>query len=80
MDIRQSWLRIITTTALIASPLGTGWAQLSFVEAPTLTANPTGRVPLAAAIEFRLDQAAESRLSISDGANSWEAEFDAGIA
>ena len=49
MNIRQSWLRTIVAATLLVAPLGTGWAQLSFVEAPTLTANPTGRVPLAAA-------------------------------
>ena len=80
MNIRQTWLRTIMTAALLSVPFGTGWAQLSFVEAPTLTANPTGRVPLAAVIEFSLDQAAEARLSISDGANSWEAAFDADVA
>ena len=80
MNIRRSWLRTIATAALLAAPLGAGWAQLSFVEAPTLAANPTGRVPLAAAIAFSLDQAVESRLTISDGVNSWEAEFDAGVA
>ncbi|MDD9997105.1 MAG: hypothetical protein OXQ89_05110, partial [Rhodospirillaceae bacterium] len=80
MNIRQTWLRTIRTAALLSMPFGTGWAQLSFVEAPTLTANPTGRVPLAAAIEFDLDQAAGSRLSISDGDNSWQAEFDAEAA
>jgi len=50
------------------------------ITAPELVPNPSGRVPLAAAIRFRSDADVQSVLSITDGLNQWEAVFDASIA
>ena len=46
------------------------------VEKPELRVNPSGRVPLAAVIEFVAGAGISSELTISDGANTWSAGFD----
>lgn len=51
-----------------------------FSEIPELIANPSGRVPLAAAIRFSSDVDIKTAISISDGTNKWVAEFDKSIA
>lgn len=58
-------------------------SSVSFVEAPVLDANPSGRVPLAAAIRLTPGEAVSVAITISDGANEWGHDFggfDAGEA
>ena len=47
---------------------------------PELEANPTGRVPLAAVIRFNAQPGISSRLTITEGDNTWSAHFDDAMA
>ena len=47
-----------------------------FAGTPELQANPGGRVPLAAVIRFDAGPGVNSELTITDGVNTWSAEFD----
>ena len=46
---------------------------------PELQANPSGRVPLAAVIRFDAGPGVNSELTITDGVNTWSADFDDAI-
>lgn len=60
---------------------GCGNAQtIRFEGPPELVVNPSGRVPLAAAIRFQSDQTLRTEVAISDGENTWSARFDSGSA
>ena len=52
----------------------------TFTSIPELVPNPSGHVPLAAVIRFRSDADVRSEISITDGTNQWQAQFDANIA
>ena len=47
-----------------------------FAGTPELQANPGGRVPLAAVIRFDAGPGVNSELTITDGVNTWSADFD----
>ena len=47
-----------------------------FAGTPELQANPSGRVPLAAVIRFDAGPGVNSELTITDGVNTWSADFD----
>ena len=47
-----------------------------FAGTPELQANPSGRVPLAAVIRFDTGPGVNSELTITDGVNTWSADFD----
>ena len=57
-----------------AGGTATGLSDLSAT--PALQANPSGRVPLAAVIRFDAGTGIRSRLTITDGDNTWSASFD----
>ena len=61
--------------ALLLCPLPA--LAVEFTDPPTLIANPSGRVPLAAVIEFASDEQIDAHVEITDGENAWEASFDA---
>ena len=48
---------------------------MQFASAPVLIENPSGRVTLAAAIEFESAELLHSSIEITDGFNTWDAEF-----
>ena len=49
----------------------------SFIEAPVVEANPNPAVPLAAVVRFEASGPVETRLSVTDGTNAWELDYDA---
>ncbi|MCY4282172.1 MAG: aryl-sulfate sulfotransferase [Gammaproteobacteria bacterium] len=64
---------------LLSSPLATA-AAIDFAEPPTFTPNPSGRVPLAAVIEFAGSEPVDTHIEITDGENTWDASFAASHA
>ena len=52
------------------------FSSLALTSAPELVENPSGRVPLAAAIRFAASTNVSIELDVSDGTNSWSQSFD----
>ena len=64
-------LQLILVAAVCLSACSSGKVDLEAVFIP----NPSGRVPLAASIEFRIDQTFSATLTVSDGVNELSHEF-----
>ena len=62
---------------LLLSPLPALSASVDITDPPKLIVNPSGRVPLAAAIEFTSTGQVDAHIEITDGQNTWDASFDA---
>ena len=52
-----------------------GGGAIAAISEPELIPNPSGRVPLAAVIQFQSSADVQSTLEITDGEHSWEASF-----
>ena len=50
---------------------------LSFTQPPAVTLNPSGRLPLAAVIEFATSAVTTVTLTVRDDDREWTADFDA---
>lgn len=72
-------LRLVCFTLLL-SPLPAPAASVDFTDPPEFIVNPSGRVPLAAVIEFASNEQLDTHIEITDGQNSWDASFDANSA
>ena len=59
--------------ALLFSACGGEGAQLGI--SPKLIPNPSGRVPLAAVVEFQSADEVQAQLKVTDGTNSWSKAF-----
>ena len=62
---------------LLFSPLPALAASVDFTNPPEFIVNPSGRVPLAAVIEFTSTGQVDTHIEITDGQNTWDASFDA---
>ena len=50
-------------------------ASIDFIDVPELVANPSGKVPLAAAVSFTADTSLSASIEISDGTHTWGHDF-----
>ena len=73
------WRKQICFMLLFIS-LPTLSVAVEFTDPPKLIANPSGRVPLAAVIEFTSIEQLDAHIEITDGENTWDAAFAAGSA
>ncbi len=73
-------VRSIATFATLMAVSAFASADVNFTDAPQWVSNPSGRVPLAAAIQFRSNEKLHTAIAISDGQNTWEAVFDANVS
>ena len=62
---------------LLLSPFPALSATIDFTEPPEFIVNPSGRVPLAAVIEFTPAEQVAAHIEITDGEKTWDASFDA---
>lgn len=63
----------LAIAALLVSACGEQDAPLGL--SPKLIPNPSGRVPLAAVVEFQSAEDLQARLAVTDGVNSWSKAF-----
>lgn len=69
----RKWL--LCSAAALAAAGGPAMAAPAFLEAPVVVQNPNPRVPLAAILSFKADEAISTRIELATDERKWSIEF-----
>lgn len=77
MKINQSPVQVgeLAIHALFLFFASSLYSAVSYIKAPELIPNPSGRVPLAAVVEFTVKEELDAHVKMTDGTNRWDAHM-----